>query len=352
MAKYIVQIIVVGTQVVARAFTRALRQEFINSQAAASQAGGGEKGAQRAASNARLGMTIQEARQILNVDENINEEEIKRKYDHLFAVNDKSKGGSFYLQSKITTPLARFTWFTGRTVDFLNLFRQNGGNLTHFRRFSEVAFENAFSRINRERCVKELPKLRPFIPIPDRLFKRAAVLIPLCSYNNENGILFTLRSAKLGSHAGQVSFPGGMEESNDATLVNTALRETEEELGVKFEDVDVWGSLPTILSIRKVAVLPVVAFVGAVEMDRMKLSQEVEVVFVRSLRSLCDRRNFGTDLFCKRFCIPVFNGEFKIWGLTAMILHRFLGVLLPGVYENRVPFMKPLFGDGDGEKEK
>ncbi|EEC14905.1 granulocyte macrophage csf signaling molecule, putative, partial [Ixodes scapularis] len=97
-AKYLAQVIVVGAQVVARAFARALQQEYAASQAAAQQAGGGRGGnTQRAAASAKLGMSIQV---ILNV-EKLDPEKIAKNYDHLFQVNDKAKGGSFYLQSKV-----------------------------------------------------------------------------------------------------------------------------------------------------------------------------------------------------------------------------------------------------------
>ncbi|XP_067663887.1 mitochondrial import inner membrane translocase subunit Tim16-like [Haliotis asinina] len=101
MAKYLAQILVAGTQVVGRAFARALKQEYAASQQAAQRAGGGRKGARRAAADTATGMTLQEAKQILNVSEITDKELIQSKYDHLFNVNEKSKGGSFYIQSKV-----------------------------------------------------------------------------------------------------------------------------------------------------------------------------------------------------------------------------------------------------------
>ncbi|XP_041982617.1 mitochondrial import inner membrane translocase subunit TIM16 [Aricia agestis] len=100
MAKYIAQIIVLGAQVVGRAFTRALKQEFAASQEAAKRAGGGQEGAKRAAANAATGLTLEEAMQILNI-EKLDPEKVSKNYEHLFTANDKAKGGSFYLQSKI-----------------------------------------------------------------------------------------------------------------------------------------------------------------------------------------------------------------------------------------------------------
>lgn len=100
MAKYIAQIIVLGAQVVGRAFARALKQEIAASQEAAKRAGGGPEGARRAAANASTGLSLEEAMQILNIDK-LDSDKAKKNYEHLFNVNDKSKGGSFYLQSKI-----------------------------------------------------------------------------------------------------------------------------------------------------------------------------------------------------------------------------------------------------------
>lgn len=100
MAKYIAQIIVLGAQVVGRAFARALKQEIAASQEAAKRAGGGVEGTRRAAVNASTGLTLEEAMQILNL-EKLDPEAVNKNYNHLFTANDKVKGGSFYLQSKI-----------------------------------------------------------------------------------------------------------------------------------------------------------------------------------------------------------------------------------------------------------
>ncbi|EDO44407.1 predicted protein [Nematostella vectensis] len=99
MARFLAQIIILGGQVVGRAFAQALKQEF-QSGAAQRTASGAKEGAKRAAANSMMGMTLQEAKQILNV-QNLEQEAIQKSYDHLFKVNDKAAGGSFYLQSKV-----------------------------------------------------------------------------------------------------------------------------------------------------------------------------------------------------------------------------------------------------------
>ena len=100
MAKYVAQIIIVGAQVIGKAFARAVRQELNASREAARRGGGGKTGAKRAQENIRSGITLEEAQQILNVSK-MDPVEIKEKYEHLFNANDKTKGGSFYLQSKV-----------------------------------------------------------------------------------------------------------------------------------------------------------------------------------------------------------------------------------------------------------
>ncbi|KAF1379509.1 hypothetical protein PFLUV_G00176780 [Perca fluviatilis] len=98
MARYLAQIIVMGAQVVGRAFARALQQEFAASQAAAKARS--SAGQHSAAASSITGMSLQEAQQILNVS-TLTPEEIQKNYEHLFKVNDKTVGGSFYLQSKV-----------------------------------------------------------------------------------------------------------------------------------------------------------------------------------------------------------------------------------------------------------
>jgi len=101
MAKYLIQIIVMGTQVVGKAFARALRQEIAASQEAARRAGGGRQGAEHVAANTRTGLTLEEALRILNAERPDQTEVIEQNYKYLMEANDRSKGGSFYLQSKI-----------------------------------------------------------------------------------------------------------------------------------------------------------------------------------------------------------------------------------------------------------
>ncbi|VDM41473.1 unnamed protein product [Toxocara canis] len=104
------KIIFAAGEALTKAFARAVRDELRASKQAAAryaeQTGSSAADARRAGeTNARLGISLQESMQILNVKEPLNKEEVEAKYKHLFDVNDKSKGGSLYLQSKAMAPV-------------------------------------------------------------------------------------------------------------------------------------------------------------------------------------------------------------------------------------------------------
>ncbi|CAG9832120.1 unnamed protein product [Diabrotica balteata] len=96
MARYIAQLIIAGSQVIGRAFARAIKQEIEASQQAAQRLGNAKTRTERVA-NQKLGLSLDEAKQILNI-RNLTKEEIEEKYQSLFKANEKT---SLYLQSKI-----------------------------------------------------------------------------------------------------------------------------------------------------------------------------------------------------------------------------------------------------------
>ena len=102
MAKQLIQLIMAGGQVVGKAFANAVRQEIRMSQEAAKARydGGQQQNTAQAAETARMGMTVEEAKMILNI-EKLDPEAVEKNYEHLFKANEKSQGGSFYIQSKV-----------------------------------------------------------------------------------------------------------------------------------------------------------------------------------------------------------------------------------------------------------
>lgn len=156
--------------------------------------------------------------------------------------------------------------------------------------------------------------------------KRASVLIPLCNVNGVASILLEQRSHKMRTHRLQACFPGGMlDEGVDATIIQTSLREVEEELGIPKEKIEVLGVLRCnwneVASMTGIAVTPVVGFIG--EMNELKLtpnSDEVEEYFTIPVETILDETKWVT----KDFSTPMFiGGPHEIWGLTAYLLNHF-----------------------------
>ena len=152
--------------------------------------------------------------------------------------------------------------------------------------------------------------------------RKAAVLVPLCEVDGTASILFTRRSQKVGTHKGQVSFPGGMLDDEDASAEAAALRELQEEIGFPADRVRVLGSFHDAKAITGVHVTPFVGYLGPVDVDALRLSEaEIDAVFTLKITELIDPRYHHAQAYGERGHLPVFDaGPFPVWGLTAHIL--------------------------------
>jgi nudix motif 8 len=166
--------------------------------------------------------------------------------------------------------------------------------------------------------------------------RRAAVLIPLCAVGGEPAVLLTRRSEEVGTHKGQVSFPGGMADPEDPDLIATALRETEEELGLSQGGIEILGLFHDVRAITGVPVTPVAGFVGELG-DLSVLApnpREIDRVFALTLAELRDPSHREIQDFGPRGRLPVFTaGPDPVWGLTAYILDHFLSEVVHGLSE-------------------
>ena len=168
--------------------------------------------------------------------------------------------------------------------------------------------------------------------------RKAAVLVPLVSFEGVPSLLFTMRSSNLPTHASEVSFPGGhFDEGIDASLEETAIRETREELlgDYPWEDIEIIGRGSTVPSIRGTPVTPIVGVLPyEISHDSFPGSpDEVDEVFCVALSDLI---NIETAEPSKRFktLIPVFptrQGR-KIWGLTAVVTKPLLHKLFKPIF--------------------
>jgi len=149
--------------------------------------------------------------------------------------------------------------------------------------------------------------------------RASAVLIPLFHNQGQYHVLLTERSEDVDFHKGQVCFPGGTRESSDSSLLQTALRETEEEIGVKAEDVEILGKFDDNLTLTSNYVIsPFVAFIPypyPLKAD----GREIREIFSVPLSFLMDEANFKQDSY-------EYEGHI-IWGATARILRQFIDLL-------------------------
>lgn len=198
------------------------------------------------------------------------------------------------------------------------------------------------SESNRKRCIERFKSYR--FPLSNKSSPEAAVLIPLCLYKGELGFLYTLRSMKLKNNRGQVSFPGGMSDTSDANLQETALRETWEELQIPEEKIDIWTT-GYLIDKGDVNVMPVLGYIGEVVPEKLEINRdEVEEAFVVSLQKLCDPELFHFTSFKQsKFTLPSYTGgKHRVWGFTGFITHMALSALIPEVYMNKISHIKPL----------
>lgn len=156
--------------------------------------------------------------------------------------------------------------------------------------------------------------------------KPAGVLIPIIDRGAQLSVLLTQRSAELKHHAGQVSFPGGRMEEHDVSVEATALRETQEEVGIDAQHISVLGYLQTMPTITGYAVTPVVGMVSA-DAKLVIDPTEVEYTFEVPLSFLLDESNdVRTEWDTHDRKVPMvefhWEGE-RIWGATAFMIISF-----------------------------
>lgn len=168
----------------------------------------------------------------------------------------------------------------------------------------------------------------------------AAVLVPIVCYPDEARMLLTRRTDHLRDHAGQISFPGGRVEPVDADAQATALRETEEEIGLERAHVEVIGRLPDYATVTGFVVTPVVALVRPgfrLALDAFEVAEAFEVPLAYLMNPAHHRRHrFEVDGHAARHFLSMpwqglgadgVSREYFIWGATAAMLrnlYRFL----------------------------
>ena len=162
----------------------------------------------------------------------------------------------------------------------------------------------------------------------------AAVLLLIYEKAGEPYVVLTRRTEDVEHHKGETSFPGGAFDPDDGDMLTTALRETEEEIGVRPEDVEVLGQLDDIVTITGFLVSPFVGVLRTSSYPFVVNAQEVAELVEVPLRHLMDERNLerGTRHYGDRW-LPFLSyhyGDHRIWGATARIFKGFFDHLKEG----------------------
>jgi len=159
----------------------------------------------------------------------------------------------------------------------------------------------------------------------------SAVLVPIYDKQGEYYILFTQRTERVRDHKGQISFPGGVYEEPDGTLLNTALRESNEEIGLEPEAVELLGELDDIVTLGTNYIIS--PFVAAIPWPySLKLyPTEVKEIIEVPISALLDKDCLGQTkqiINGEAVTTDSYNYQGKvIWGATARILNQFLDII-------------------------
>lgn len=165
---------------------------------------------------------------------------------------------------------------------------------------------------------------------PDKNARHSSVLLILTENEGKLNVLFTLRSSELISHKGQISFPGGRVEENE-TYLEAALRETEEEIGLQREHLQILFELSTLYVHPSNSIIhPFVAFLPQ-KVDFFINPTEVEEVFEIEIDFFRQNYNFFMESWKfdnENVLVPNWKIHPKqvLWGATAMILSEFLDI--------------------------
>ncbi|XP_069112400.1 uncharacterized Nudix hydrolase NudL-like [Argopecten irradians] len=171
------------------------------------------------------------------------------------------------------------------------------------------------------------------IKIPPHL-SRASVLIPLFWKNGEWRVLLTIRASSLRTHSGSVAFPGGKQDSDDKDEVDTALRESQEEVGLKPDDVRVLAVLPPSFTTSNMLVTPVASviphdFVPKVNQDEVRKVFDLPLSRFVSDDFTMTKMARQSDYICLYHFKESIDGEsVDTWGYTATVAMRVAMVVL------------------------
>ena len=166
--------------------------------------------------------------------------------------------------------------------------------------------------------------------IVDKELTRSAVLVPIYHKKGELHVLFIRRSESVAYHKGQISFPGGTYDESDPSLLDTALRESWEEIGLKPEDVEIIGELDDTTTTSGFIISPLVGFVPYPYAFKKNHGEVAKIISIR-LAALMDKARFRQEYqVIDGESILVYIYQYRghiVWGATARIVKQLVELL-------------------------
>lgn len=154
-------------------------------------------------------------------------------------------------------------------------------------------------------------------------FLEASVLIPILTFKKDLEILLTKRSNSLKNHPGQIAFPGGKKDQIDSSPIETALRETQEEVGLNPKNVEIIASLPSHKTATGFIIKPYLGLINQPFSETLRQG-EVDEIFTVPYEYILNEKNFSIHTRkwngSQRSYYVVPYGPYYIWGATARIL--------------------------------
>lgn len=175
---------------------------------------------------------------------------------------------------------------------------------------------------------------RPVVSIDEAIEKQAktaGVLILITKVNSDFHFLMIQRTTYDGAHSGQMAFPGGKKEPQDASILDTAIRECYEEIGIYVSKCDILGALtPLFIPVSQFVVYPFISYINS-PLQFKKDPNEVEEIYLFNLQDFFKPENiqdFSFQVQNQTMTVPSYRfQERTVWGASAMILSEWYDLM-------------------------
>lgn len=181
-----------------------------------------------------------------------------------------------------------------------------------------------------EKLVQNKMKNRKSLILNHPNFVHSAVLMPIFSENQELKFILTKRTESLKRHRGEISFPGGRKDKRDKSLEETALRETDEEIGVAREKIKIIGRLDDLFTITRYIITP---FIGVIT-EKVKCipngTEVAELLYIPFEVFLHKEKFAERNIPQNGTNFPVYYyywNNYEIWGASAHIINQFMEII-------------------------